>query len=94
MDKPIGSVDVDKDAEISQAGDAAGADIAFGEFVDNAFLDALAGFGVGLAFGKDEAAAFAVDLDDANVNFLANHFAPALLGGIPGHLGTARQADL
>ena len=65
----ISAADVDESAKFSQAGNTPGADIAFVQVVDDAFLEGFAGFGGSLAFGEDQAAAFAVHFDDAERQF-------------------------
>ena len=46
------------------------------------------------ALGEDQAAAFAVDFDDQNINLLVDHAAKALLRGFSLQVGAPGQADL
>ncbi len=90
----VRAVDVDKSAEISQAGDAAGANFALGQLFDDALFDRLAGLVGGGPLGEDQAAALAVNFDHADIQLFADHLAPALLRGISGHGSPAREAHL
>ena len=45
VNQAIGAADVDESAKFSQAGNTPGADIAFLQLVDHAFLEGFAGFG-------------------------------------------------
>ena len=51
-------------------------------------------FGVGGALGEDQAAAFAVHLDHAHRDRLADHFLPALFRRLASGLAAANGADL
>ena len=94
MHQSVSPANVDEGAKLSQAGDPTGADFAFVQFINDAFFDGFTGFGAGLALGEDQAAAFAIHFDHANVDFLADHLAPARFRGVAGHGSAARQADL
>ena len=94
MNKTICAADVDESAKIRQRGDSTDANFTFFEVINNAFLEGFAGFGTCSAFGKDEAATFAVNFNDDDINFFANHLAPTLFRGIPCHGRAAGKADL
>src|SRR5512137_1816963 len=94
MDQAIGAIDIYEGTKIRQAGDPAGIGFAFNEAIDHAGFDRVMCFGAGGAFGKDQAVAFAVNLDKANIDLLADHFAPALLGGIACGACPAGETDL
>ena len=92
--KPVGAADAHKGTKLRQAGHAPGADITFMQVVHHLVADHVAGFVAGSAFAQDEAMAFAVHFNNADVDFLANHFLVLGLGGIPGDGQAPAQADL
>src|SRR5688572_5845018 len=93
MYEPVGAIDVDECAEIGDGGDTPRIRCALFQLVDHAFLDRLARLGIGCALGKDQAAAGAVDFDDAHTDSLTDHLGPAVRR-ITLHHAAARHADL
>ena len=94
VNKPICAFNINESAEIGQAGHAACADIADIQVFQQAVFERFAGFVDGLPFRQDQAAAFAVYLDDNHGDRLTNHLAPALVGRIAAGVHPPHQAHL
>src|SRR5215204_6528056 len=94
MHKTICTIHVDEGAEVSEAGNPTGIDLALLKLIQHAFFERLAGFGAGSALRKNKTTAFAIHFNDANSNGLPHHFLPALFRSIASSLGPAQGTDL
>ncbi len=90
----IGAADVDEGAEVSQGNDAAGAHLARLELDDQQLLERLARLARRRPLREDQPVAAPVDLDHFGQDRLADHLAPALVGGLAVRPAAARRADL
>ena len=82
MDEAVRAADIDEDSEVADAGDAAGADVAFLQLQEEAIL-----FGGALLldsgpFRENGAIAAPVQLDDLKGDALAHPFLESALGGV------------
>ena len=84
VDEAVGAADVDEDAEVADAGDAAGADVAFVQLEEQAFLLGGALLLDGGALREDGAVAAAVELDDLEGDVLADPLGERALGVLRG----------
>src|SRR5512144_2327480 len=94
MDKAICTVQVDKGAKVSQAGDAACVNLALFKFADDTLLERGTRFSVRGPLREDQAAALAVHFDNADRDRLPNHLLPALFRRFTRGLAAARRTDL
>ncbi len=94
VDQPIGALDVDERAEIGQAGDPPCAHIAFFQLVEQAFLEGIAGLFEGGALGKNQPAAFPINLNHPYRDRLFDHLSPALFRGAARSVHAAQHANL
>ena len=79
VDEAVGAADVHEDAEVADAGDAAGTDVAFLQLQEEALLLGGALLLHGGALREDGAVAAAVELDDLQGDVLADPLGEGVL---------------
>ena len=72
MDQAISSAQINERAEVTQAADDTGADLAFLEFAKQRFFARVTTVALGFTLAEHEAAALAIDLDHFEVDWLAD----------------------